>query len=733
MFRRAPPVSAPRPYTIPRATSEAPRPPTNIQSLLFGRDAGWTVEKSKAWAKANGYKHGKVDVTDQYVRIRQFDPKGLKVKRTITLGRGIRAVVAREEDMATTKKKATRSPRRRRARKAAPAAPRRRRARKTSPVATASRRRPRRRHAREATVKASRRRRSKQSSYVMEASRRRSKAARSMAAKLGHRRRRATGTMSAPRRRRRHVREQHVVQARRHPRRRHTREATVVAAPRRRRRARHAREATVVAAPRRRRRSRHAREATVVKAPRRRRYHRASEAGLPSGAAAQLGKLALAVGSAGVSFIISDAIDRFLATYNPELSGDKAPKNKFTSDGTGTLANTLNVASPPHIGRIATSIGLAALPAVASIYAKNKFLKSSLEGAAVGSGVKAFSLLWTNVLMPMLKPKESDPELLKKSIVARLYPAEVAAKLNLESKTTAISGVTTAGALSGQDVGPFAGVGGSSPYPDTAEALRRQAGMGGESPYPSTAQALRAGIGDKFGIGYGQQRYGYHPQQPTIDRWRYAHPGYGGQGAAAAQWSNHWAGQNLQASAQMPGTHHHHHCMLRAKAVYPTYSDAQLHQWCRAHPHHTHPYLYETPVAPAPPTGVGGWGIGQDASTTPAPDQSAAPPAPPPPAPDQHAGPPASDAAPAPDHAGPGFVPAGPPPAPMPPAASGPPPGPPVIPPGPPAYVPGPASTTGPGSALRNRSECACLSDDNQFLGFIGDGEEKDLLFESGK
>src|SRR5271154_7133339 len=100
VFRRAPPVSAPRPYTIPRATSEAPRPPTNIQSLLFGRDAGWTVEKSKAWAKANGYKHGKVDVTDQYIRIRQFDPKGLKVKRTITLGHGIKAVVAREEDTA---------------------------------------------------------------------------------------------------------------------------------------------------------------------------------------------------------------------------------------------------------------------------------------------------------------------------------------------------------------------------------------------------------------------------------------------------------------------------------------------------------------------------------------------------------------------------------------------------------------------------------------------------------
>ena len=74
----------------------------DVQSLLFSRDT-WTVSKAKAWAKSHGYRYGKVDVTDQYIRIRQFDPKGVKVKRTIPFGRGIRAVVAREDSMISTR------------------------------------------------------------------------------------------------------------------------------------------------------------------------------------------------------------------------------------------------------------------------------------------------------------------------------------------------------------------------------------------------------------------------------------------------------------------------------------------------------------------------------------------------------------------------------------------------------------------------------------------------------
>src|SRR5208337_5069688 len=89
------------------------------QSLLFDRSAGWTEGKAKTWARSHGFKHDKVDVTDRYVRLRQLDPKGFAVKRTVPFGKGIRAVVAREENM-PTKKKTTRRPAKRSASKKPP-------------------------------------------------------------------------------------------------------------------------------------------------------------------------------------------------------------------------------------------------------------------------------------------------------------------------------------------------------------------------------------------------------------------------------------------------------------------------------------------------------------------------------------------------------------------------------------------------------------------------------------
>jgi hypothetical protein len=197
-------------------------------------------------------------------------------------------------------------------------------------------------------------------------------------------------------------------------------------------------------------------------------------------------QLTVAVVSSGLGFVLADALDRFLATYDP--ASPTKPTDKFTSDGTGTLANTLNVASSPHWTRIAAGVGMTALPAIASMYG-GPMVRSSLEGMAIGSGVKLFSLLWNNVLMPMLKPK--DPMAMQKSIIARLYPAEVAAALNMQSHTIAAPPGTAFGALSGAqetgvgapaDVGPFA-LSGDSPYADAAQALRQQAGV--QDRYPS--------------------------------------------------------------------------------------------------------------------------------------------------------------------------------------------------------------------------------------------------------
>lgn len=515
----------------------------DVQSLLFDRSAGWTAGKAKEWAKSHGYRHGKVHVTDQYVRIRQFDPRGLKVKRTITFGHGIRAVVAREEEKnmkrrrhrSTAKKVA---PRRRRAREvAAPVATeakRRKRHRKTreaAPVATEAKRRKRRRHrktreaapvatearrrkrhrrprrAREAAPVATeaKRRRRRVSGQVMEAKRKRgkrphvrkgTKAARRAAAKKGwnKRRRSARGKFIGPVRKRRRKGTTFGYEA--------------VGESRRPRRRRHrAREVSGVTEAKRRRGRRHHRKARMFEA------RRGS-----SGRGMYVAEMALAVGTGTLFFILADGLDRFLATYNPESA--KPPTHKFTSDGAGTLANALNVASHPSWLRIGAGVGMAALPAIASVFTEHPLLRSGLEGAAVGASVKLLSTLWSNVLMPMFAPKDTSNDGLKKSFIARLYPSEVAAHLNMKSSTTAVTGVTTAGALSGApaeagvgqppaDVGPFA-LGYPSGWPTAVEALRDHAagiagghesnrletGIGyGAGSYPSVAELWRQATG----------------------------------------------------------------------------------------------------------------------------------------------------------------------------------------------------------------------------------------------
>jgi hypothetical protein len=463
------------------------------QSLLFDRSAGWTAVKAKAWAKSHGYLYGKVDVTDQYIRIRQFDPKGFKVKRTIPFGRGIRAVVAREESMRTTTAKE---------------APRRRRSSKKK--ATASKR-PRRRARKAAAVTTRRRRRkvqaAKRSSHMMEASKRRrtkrrparaaeawkgDSAGHAKAARKGHRRSKARKARKAGRRRSKK-----------------TRETMYAAAPRRRRHAKRTREPMVMEAKKHRTR---------------RRYH-AHAAKSRSGGMSPA-EFGLAIVSAGFGFVLADGLDRMLATYDPTAA--TKPTDKFTSDGAGTLANTLNVASTPDWKRLVAGIGMTAVPAVGSMYVKNPLLKSSAEGLAIGAGVSLFKTLWSNVLMPLLVGKDTTTPALQKSYIARLYPAEVAAHINSRKTNDAGAAVTPqmavssagSGALSGApaqqapsypapglgapalDVGPFA-LAGSSDYPSAAEALRAAAGVGASASgglLPTASQAMGMGASASGGL-----------------------------------------------------------------------------------------------------------------------------------------------------------------------------------------------------------------------------------------
>ena len=443
----------------------------SAQSLLFDRSAGWTESKAKAWAKSHGYRYGKVDITDQYIRLRQFDPKGTKIKRTIPFGRGIRAIVAREESSNMARTSTVKSSRRKR---------------RPSKKKASSHRRRRRVHA----VAAPKRRRHRRAKKTAAVTRRRRRRTTRVEAKRS-RRRRSSMVMSPRRRRRRVTREAwrgdsagHATAARKGHRRRKARSA----APHRRRRRRKSRAAeTVMESPRRRRRSKRRRVSSAMESPRRRRRHhvRASRGGGGMGP----GGLAMAVVSAGFGYVIADGIDRLIATYNPSAT-TAPPTDKFTSNGNGTLANTLNVAAMPNWKRVVAGVGVTAVPTVGAMFTDG-YVRSSLEGMAIGAGVNLFKTLWNNVLMPMLVGKDTSQPTLQKSYIARLYPAEVSAHINKAANQPA------PGALSGApagDVGPFA-LGGDSPYPDAAQALRQQTGVHGDSPYPTAAEALRQQTG----------------------------------------------------------------------------------------------------------------------------------------------------------------------------------------------------------------------------------------------
>src|SRR5580692_9773822 len=556
---------------------EASRPSMDVQSLLFDRNAGWTAAKAKAWAKSHGYRHGKVHVTDQYVRIRQFDPKGLRVKRTITFGHGIRAVVAREEgkDMAAkrrrrrsasgkfTKKAAPR--RRRRAREAAApvateAKRRRRHKSREAPVATEAKRRKRRRHkaretapvATEARRRKRRRHKARETAPVpTEARRRKRRRHRSREAPVAtesRRRRRVTGQVMEAKRRKRGKRS-HVRKGTKAARRaaakkgwaKRRRDRKKFTGPMRRGYTRATEEARRRRPRRRRHRAREVSETGVSESRRRRhrRGHRKARMfeARHGGRGMHVAELAVAIGTGSLAYILANGLDRWLATYNPEAANP--PKHKFTSDGAGTLANTLNIASHPSWVRLGAGAGMAALPAVASMFTEHPLLRSSLEGAAVGASVQFIQLLWSNVLVPLFAPKDTSNDGLKKSFIARLYPTEVAAHINMKAQTTALTGGTATG-LSGTpaadapapaagvgqpDVGPFA-LGGPSYYPSAVEALRAHAqaaglngghesnrletGIGGYY-YPSVQELWRQATG-------GDTHRGYPSVQDTLTR-----------------------------------------------------------------------------------------------------------------------------------------------------------------------------------------------------------------------
>jgi hypothetical protein len=63
-----------------------------IQSVLFTRER-WNTDSAIVWLRRHQLRSTKVDVTDRFLRFRQYDPQPGERYRTITLDGGIEMIV----------------------------------------------------------------------------------------------------------------------------------------------------------------------------------------------------------------------------------------------------------------------------------------------------------------------------------------------------------------------------------------------------------------------------------------------------------------------------------------------------------------------------------------------------------------------------------------------------------------------------------------------------------------
>jgi murein DD-endopeptidase MepM/ murein hydrolase activator NlpD len=63
---------------------------SNVQSLLFPKSR-YTNAQAKAWARAHGYRAGKMDVSGKYIHLTQAPPNKFQRIRTVPFGKGIEA------------------------------------------------------------------------------------------------------------------------------------------------------------------------------------------------------------------------------------------------------------------------------------------------------------------------------------------------------------------------------------------------------------------------------------------------------------------------------------------------------------------------------------------------------------------------------------------------------------------------------------------------------------------
>ena len=65
---------------------------SKVQSVVFHKDKGWDLRKSRIWLRNHGYSHLEPDYKEETIRFRQREPNDSKKYYTNKLNNGISLV-----------------------------------------------------------------------------------------------------------------------------------------------------------------------------------------------------------------------------------------------------------------------------------------------------------------------------------------------------------------------------------------------------------------------------------------------------------------------------------------------------------------------------------------------------------------------------------------------------------------------------------------------------------------
>ncbi len=117
------------------------------------------------------------------------------------------------------------------------------------------------------------------------------------------------------------------------------------------------------------------------------------------------GELALAFVAGSVGYLLSDVLDRYLAT-----SSEAAQQAK--------ISNADAVNTPPGIMRVLAQAGVAALPLIGAYFVRSPMARASLQGAGLGSLFHLGGQLFKSYMIPKLLPNNATAQRLYGEAIA---------------------------------------------------------------------------------------------------------------------------------------------------------------------------------------------------------------------------------------------------------------------------------------------------------------------------